>query len=75
MGLNLGIRGMIYSKFPNEAAFADAIHWSRQRLNKITHGQKMPSLGDISEMADGLNEPFMNVAKFFLVEESTTVDE
>lgn len=70
----LDLRGMIYSKFGNEAQAADAMGWSRQRLNKITSGNKEPDLFDVKALADVLGVSFMDVAQIFLQSESTDVD-
>ncbi len=70
----LDLRGMIYSKFDNEAQAADAMGWSRQRLNKITSGSKEPDLFDVKALADVLGVTFMDVAQIFLQSESTDVD-
>lgn len=71
----LDLRGMIYSKFDNESQAADAMGWSRQRLNKITSGNKEPDLFEVKALADVLGVPFMDVAQIFLQPESTNVDD
>ena len=70
MAKNLALRGMIYSKFENEAKFADALGWSRQKLNKITTGKKEPDLSEVRDMANVLDASFMDVAHIFLHNES-----
>ena len=74
MAKNLGMRGLIYSKFESEAQFARVLGWSRQRLFKITNGKKVPTLFEVNDMADSLGVHFMDVARFYLPEQSTGVD-
>lgn len=74
MGKIIPLRGLIYSKYERESHFADAIGWSRQRLNKITNGTKEPDLREVQTMAEGLGVPFMEVANIFLRKESPNGD-
>ena len=74
MAKNLGMRGLIYSKYESESQFARTLGWSRQRLFKITNGRKIPTLFEVNDMADALGVHFMEVAAFYLPEKSTTVD-
>ena len=62
----LALNGLIHSKFDSEAKMADALGWTRQRLNRITNGDKEPDLEEVREMASVLNESFMTVANIFL---------
>ena len=62
----LELCGMIHARYNNEASFADALGWSRQRLNKITNGKKEPDLEEVAAMANGLGEPLEKVANIFL---------
>lgn len=62
----MGLNGLIHEKFPNQARFAEAIGWHRQRINKIVNGEKMPSIEDVQKIAEGLEVPFMTVCNFFL---------
>ena len=64
------LNALIHGQFRSQAAFADHIHWHRQRLNKIVNGEKQPSLDDVQEIANGLGVPFMMVANFFLTKKS-----
>jgi len=66
MGVIMELRGLIYSKFKNEARMADALGWSRQRLNKITTGKKIPDLFEVRDIANILGVEFMVVANIFL---------
>ena len=70
----LALNGLIHSKFDSEAKMADALGWPRQRLNRITNGDKEPDLAEVREMADVLGESFMTVANIFLVKQSPTGD-
>lgn len=62
----LALSGLIHSKFKYESNLADSMGWSRQRLNKITNGDKEPDLGEVRDIANALDEPFMTVAQIFL---------
>ena len=75
MAKNLQLNGMIHDKFSNESAMAAYLGWSRQHLNNITTGKKLPNLFEVNVMAKALGVEFMKVARFFMPEESTTVDE
>ena len=73
MSKNMKLNGMIHSKFRTEAEMADAMGWSRQRLNKITLMKKMPDLDEAVEIASILDRPLEEVADIFLGEESPMV--
>lgn len=62
----LELNGLIHRKYDNESQMADAMGWSRQRLNKITNGDKAPSLDEIESMSIALEEPVMNIVDIFL---------
>ena len=70
----LALNGLIHSKFDSEAKMADALGWPRQRLNKITNGDKEPDLDEVREMAAALGESFMTVANIFLTKQSPSGD-
>ena len=70
----LALNGLIHSKFDSEAKMADALGWPRQRLNKITNGDKEPDLDEVREMAAVLDESFMTVANIFLAKQSPDGD-
>lgn len=43
MGISNELRGRIYAKYPNMAAMADSMGWSRQRLYKtLKYPDSMP---------------------------------
>lgn len=66
----MGLNSLIHGQYPNQAAFADAIGWRRQKLNKIVNGEKQPSIHEVQEISEGLGVPFMMVCNFFLQEKS-----
>lgn len=70
MEKNLELNSLIHGQFRNQASFADAIGWHRQRLNKIINGSQEPSIADVQTIAEGLGVPFMMVANFFLKKKS-----
>ena len=70
----LGLNGLIHTKFSSESAMARAMNWSRQRLYKITSGEKIPNLFELDEMANVLGCSIMDIAVFYLHSRSTNVD-
>ena len=64
-GKILKLRGLIYGKFETEAALAQQLGWTRQRLSKITNGKKVPSIYEAKEIADALSEDIETVAECF----------
>lgn len=62
----LELSGMIHSKYENESQMADAMGWTRQRLNKITNGDKAPSLDDIEALSKALEKPVPEIIDVFL---------
>lgn len=70
----LALNGLIHSKFDSESKMADALGWPRQRLNKITNGDKEPDLEEVRDMSFVLEVPFMTVADIFLRLESPNED-
>ena len=62
----LELSGLIHRKYENEARMAEAMGWQRQRLNKITNGEKPPSLEDIDALSRALDEPVMTLVDIFL---------
>ena len=74
MAKNLELNGMIHGKFGSETAMAHSLQWSRQRLNKITNGRKLPDLLEVNAMAEALDVSFIDLANIFLGKQSTYVD-
>lgn len=66
MEKNLELSGMIHAKYPNESAMAKEMGWTRQKLNKITTGRKMPDLQETKEIASALDKSLSDVAEVFL---------
>lgn len=60
------VRGAILARFPSESAFANALGWSRQRLNAFTSGAREPKLSDVQYMANTLHLETSVLAGFFL---------
>ena len=70
----LALNGLIHSKFGSEVKMADAMGWSKQRLNKITNGYKEPDLFEVRDISDVLGVSFMTVAQIFLDMKSPNCD-
>lgn len=75
MAKNLQLNGIIHSKFESESKMAAEMGWSRQRLNKITNGQRVPDLIEVDDMAKALDSSFSDLAHIFLHWQSTNGDE
>jgi DNA-binding XRE family transcriptional regulator len=71
---NLELSGMIHAKYPNESAMAKSMGWTRQKLNKITTGRKMPDLQETKEIASALDKSITDVANIFLKSKSPNCD-
>ena len=74
MAKNPQLNGLIHSCFESESQMALEMGWSRQRLNKITTGKKVPNLFELNDMAVALHSSIMVLAHIFLAMQSTTVD-
>lgn len=74
MEKNMELRGMIYSRYPNESAMAKYMGWTKQKLNKITTGKKMPDLQETNEIAIALGKSLTDVANIFLNKKSPNGD-
>ena len=70
----LELSGLIHSKFETESKMANFMGWSRQRLNKITNGDKEPDLDEVRDISDALDVSFMTVAQIFLDRKSPNCD-
>lgn len=73
MSKNMKLNGMIHSKYKNETEMASALGWTRQRLNIITNGKKMPDLDEAVKIAGALDQPLDTIANIFLGEKSPMV--
>lgn len=60
------LRGAIYSNYPSEAACARELGWPRQRLSKITNGEKEPNIEEIVSLARVLGKTVEDVVQIFL---------
>ena len=74
MGKILELNGLIHLHFSSETEMARVLNWPRQRLNKITNGDKEPDLGEVRDIANVLEEPFDKVAHIFLSRKSPNGD-
>ena len=70
----LALNGLIHSKFDSESKMAVAMGWSRQRLNKITNGDKEPNLFEVRDIAKAVGTSFETVAQIFLDLKSPNCD-
>ena len=65
------LRDMIREKFRSEAECARKMGWSRQRLNKITTGKKMPDIAELNCIAAVLERNADELLHIFLAAQST----
>ena len=67
------LSSLIHGAYDSEAAFARELGWKKQRLNKITTGQKEPDIVEAAEMAEKLGVSLDVIACIFLNEKSPIV--
>lgn len=67
---NRGLRSLIYSKYDSEAEMARTMGWARQRLSKITNGDKIPDVFELDDLAKALDTSMSKIAPLFLPKES-----
>lgn len=60
------LRGMIYSHFRTEAECARQLGWTRQKLNYITNGKRMPDIRDVNVLAKALDVEVGKLINIFL---------
>ena len=48
------LRAAIYGKYKSAAACADSIGWSRQKMNNIINGRKIPNVNEIKLIAEAI---------------------
>jgi len=60
------LRGLIYSKYDSESECAKSLGWNRQRLSKITLGQKEPSIDELNSLSGVLDVSVGELAEIFL---------
>ncbi len=59
-------RSLIFKHYDTESQFAEKLNWPRQRLNKITNGQKIPDIQELDELSRGLDVSVGTLANIFL---------
>ena len=69
--VNMEFRSLVHAKFKSEAACADKMGWSRQRLNKISTGKKLPDLEELNVLSATLDTPIETLFYIFLPVKST----
>ena len=74
MGKIFELNGLIHSHYSSEAELARTLNWTRQRLNRITNGDKEPDLEEVRDLANALHEPFDKIAHIFLSRKSPNGD-
>lgn len=60
------LRSKIYGKYKSEAEFARSLGWSRQKLNKLTTGKKMPDIEELNQLSSGLGIEVGELIHIFL---------
>lgn len=60
------LRGMIYTRFKTEAECARSLGWSRQKLNYITNGKRLPDIRDVNQLAKTLDVDIGRLIDIFL---------
>ncbi len=60
----------ILKVYKYESHCADAMGWTRQKLNKITNGDKEPTVEELNAIAKAIHKPISYVISFFLPAES-----
>ena len=68
------LNSLIHTFYDSESEMAESMGWSRQRLNRITTGKKVPDLFEVNDIAVALRTPFLAMARIFLGDRSTIVD-
>ncbi len=64
------LRGVIYSQFKNESECARSMGWDRQKLSKITNGNKVPDISELVQLSQTLGLSLDALAKIFLKSKS-----
>ena len=59
-------RSLVFRHFDTEAEFARKIGWNKQKLNKISNGETVPSIADLALMAPELHTSTGILADIFL---------
>ncbi|WP_288878587.1 helix-turn-helix domain-containing protein [Megasphaera massiliensis] len=66
MAKNKHLSDLIYAKFKTESACARYMGWTKQRLNKITNGKKIPDITEINILSRTLETPIDHLVCIFL---------
>lgn len=66
MAKNKHLSDLIYAKFKTESACARHMGWTKQRLNKITNGKKIPDITEINMLSHTLEAPIDYLICIFL---------
>lgn len=61
MKKNEKLSALIYTRYKSESACAKAMGWPRQRLNRITTGEKIPDIAELNLLANALQVPLSQV--------------
>lgn len=64
------LRGMIYSKYESEAQCARELGWPRQKLSKITNGNKEPDIDELFQLSKALGCAIDDLVDIFLKHKS-----
>lgn len=64
------LRGMIYSQFKSESECARSMGWKRQKLSKITNGNKVPDISELAQLSKVLGISLDALAQIFLSRQS-----
>lgn len=65
------LRSKIYGKYKSEAEFARSLGWSRQKLNKLTTGKKLPDIEELNQLSSELGIEVGELLHIFLRAKST----
>lgn len=60
------LKKLIRHKYGTESKCAKEMGWTRQRLNKITNGNKEPTISELNTIARCLNMDVGELSQFFL---------
>ena len=63
-------RGLIYSNYDSEAALARELGWTRQKVNKISNGVKVPNLQEVDALSKALKTNPNDLVQIFLTSQS-----
>ena len=66
MGVDVGLRGIVYDRYKSISELAEKIGWTRQKATNIINGNVEPSLADVDKLSKALGIDFERTARFFL---------